>query len=120
MTHPRVLKCRPAYRDAWPEGSIYIGGAEGRYYQFSQSKWANPFKIDKADRKRDGSRDEVIAKYRAWICDQPDLMPALPELHARDPVCWCSPKPCHGDVLLELANRPARPATGDGVFATAS
>jgi hypothetical protein len=30
------------------------------------------------------ARAEVIAKYRAWLSDQPDLMAALPELRNRD------------------------------------
>jgi hypothetical protein len=46
----------------------------------------------------------VIAKHRAWLCDQPDLMAALPELRRRNLYCWCAPLPCHGDVLLKLAN----------------
>jgi Domain of unknown function (DUF4326) len=46
----------------------------------------------------------VIAKYRQWLCDQPDLLAQLPELRGRDLVCWCAPEACHGDVLLELAN----------------
>jgi hypothetical protein len=28
----------------------------------------------------------------------------LHELRGKDLVCWCAPKPCHGDVLLRLAN----------------
>jgi hypothetical protein len=46
----------------------------------------------------------VIAKYRAWIVTQPELMAALPQLRGKDLVCWCAPAACHGDVLLELAN----------------
>jgi hypothetical protein len=38
---------------------------------------------------RDGSRDDVIAKYRAWIVRQPALMAALRELRCKDLVCWC-------------------------------
>ncbi len=64
------------------------------------SKWGNPFVIG-----RDGSRTEVIAKYRAWIVAQPALMNALDELRGRDLICWCAPLACHGDVLVELANR---------------
>jgi hypothetical protein len=64
------------------------------------SEWGNPFKLG-----RDGTRADVIAKYRAWIVQQPALMAALPELRGRNLVCWCAPKPCHADVLLELANR---------------
>ena len=28
-------------------------------------------------------------------------------LRGRDLACWCKPGPCHADVLLEIANRPA-------------
>ena len=64
------------------------------------SKWGNPFKIGK-----DGSRDEVIFKYRQWLLSQPNLVEqAKKELKGYDLVCWCKPYPCHGDVLLEIAN----------------
>ena len=63
----------------------------------SPSKWGNPFVIG-----RDGSRDEVIAKYRAWIVRQPALMAALHELRGKDLVCA---ERCHADGLIELANR---------------
>ncbi len=63
------------------------------------SKWGNPFVIG-----RDGTRQEVIAKYRAWIVDQPELMAALGELRGKVLGCFCAPRPCHGDVLAELAN----------------
>ena len=45
---------------------------------------SNPFVIG-----HDGSRDEVIAKYRAWIVRWPALMAALHELRGKDLVCWC-------------------------------
>jgi hypothetical protein len=64
------------------------------------SKWDTPFVIG-----CDGSRADVIAKYRAWIVAQPALMNALDELRGRDLVCWCAPLAYHGDVLIELANR---------------
>ena len=71
-----------------------------RVYIGRPSKWGNPFVIG-----RDGSRAEVVAKYRAWIVTQPALMNALEELRGRDLVCWCAPLACHGDVLRELANK---------------
>lgn len=43
----------------------------------------NPFVIG-----RDGTRAEVIAKYREWVVAQPELMGALDELRGRDVVCW--------------------------------
>ena len=71
-----------------------------RVYIGRPRKWGNPFVIG-----RDGTRADVIAKYRAWIVTQPALMNALDELRGRDLVCWCAPLACHGDVLIDLANR---------------
>jgi len=67
---------------------IYIG---------RPSKWGNPFTIGE-----DGTREQVIKKYRDWITTQPDLLLALPELKDKILGCWCAPKSCHGDVLVEL------------------
>jgi hypothetical protein len=75
-----------------PDGAIYIG---------RPSKWGNPFIIGK-----DGTRAEVIAKYERWLHDS-DLINQIGELAGRDLVCWCAPEPCHGDVLMKLANRRA-------------
>jgi len=63
------------------------------------SKWGNPFVIGK-----DGTREEVIAKYEAWLNRQPALMAALPELRGKVLGCWCAPHACHGDVLARLAD----------------
>ena len=74
--------------------------AADRVYVGRPTKWGNPFVIG-----RDGTREAVIAKYRAWILRQPALMAALPELRGKDLVCWCAPERCHAEVLIELANR---------------
>lgn len=98
---PRVLNGKKGH-DAIPADAIYIGRRMPWHPDArvrAGSKWANPFKIP-----RDGDRPTVIAKHRAWLCDQPALMAALPELRGRDLFCWCAPEACHGDALLELAN----------------
>ena len=81
----RVVHCK---REAF---DLYIG---------RPGKWGNPFVIG-----RDGTRDEVVAKYRAWVVRQPALMAALPELRGKHLVCWCAPQRCHAEVLIDLANR---------------
>jgi len=80
-----VVHCRIESYD------VYIG---------RPSKWGNPFTIGK-----DGTRKEVIEKYRSWIKKQPELMDNLSELKGMVLGCWCSPKPCHGDVLIELVEK---------------
>ncbi len=62
------------------------------------SKWGNKFRIGQS-----GTREEVIAKYEAWIKTQPELMASLAELRGKVLGCWCKPKNCHGDVLARLA-----------------
>ena len=97
-------------RGVVPSNAISVGDAV-RWVRLAKTKWANPFKIDKPGKLRDGTRAEVIAKHRAWIMKQPELMAALPELRGKDLACWCAPLPCHADVLLKLANRTLAAAT---------
>lgn len=73
-----------------PANAVYIGRG---------SKWGNPFVIGK-----DGSREDVIAKFKAHISSSESLMSeAKNELAGKDLLCFCSPKACHGDVLLDIA-----------------
>lgn len=76
-----------------PEGSVYVG---------RPTKWGNPFPIRGLH-----TREEAIEKYRAWIMadEQAELRAqAKAELKGKDLVCWCAPKPCHADILMEIAN----------------
>lgn len=74
-----------------PKDAVYIG---------RPSKWGNPFVIGK-----DGDRDEVIRQYELMLRFTAHLMQqARKELRGKDLKCWCAPLPCHGDVLLRIAN----------------
>lgn len=77
--------------DNIPEDAVYIG---------RPSIFGNPFVIG-----IDGTRSDVIEKYRRHLAINTELRnKVIKELKGKDLVCWCSPKPCHGDVLLEIAN----------------
>jgi hypothetical protein len=78
---------------------VYIGRAVSRR-RLAASPWGNPFKIG-----RDGTREETIEKYRAYIQTRPDLLARLLELKGKVLGCWCKPELCHGDVLAELADQ---------------
>jgi len=85
---PTVLN---KYKAGFPKGSVYIG---------RPTVWGNPFEIGK-----DGTREEVIQKYKTWLFQNPELiLRAKQELYGKDLVCFCAPKPCHGNVLIEVAN----------------
>jgi uncharacterized protein YebE (UPF0316 family) len=81
----KVVNCNTESYD------VYIG---------RPSKWGNPFKIGK-----DGSRKEVIEKYRDYILKNDELLKSLDELEDKTLGCWCKPKACHGDVLVELVKK---------------
>ncbi|MFZ4100108.1 MAG: DUF4326 domain-containing protein [Chlamydiia bacterium] len=72
----------------------------------ADTRWGNPFHIGP-----DGTREEVIVKYRNWILQQPELLAALPMLEGKILGCHCKPEACHGDVLLELL-KEARQTAG--------
>lgn len=85
-----VVHCKRDYHD------VYIG---------RPSKWGNPFShLDLVNSIKCESREEAVNKYREWIKTQPRLLKALPELKNKILGCWCAPKACHGDVLVELIN----------------
>ena len=89
--YPKVLN--RAVIKTTPEGAVFVG---------RPTKWGNPFKIG-----QDGTRDEVIAKYREMLAVDPGLVQdARRELRGKNLVCWCAPLPCHADILLEVANAP--------------
>lgn len=74
------------------------------------SKWGNPFthikNKDTLAKYLVNSREESITKYRHWITegDGKYLLKHLHELNGKVLGCWCCPKSCHGDVLVELVN----------------
>ena len=77
---------------------VYIGRAVPRA-GLKASEWGNPFVIGK-----DGTREEVMLKYRTWLLSNTSLLDRIPTLRGKILGCWCSPEACHGDILSELAN----------------
>lgn len=80
----RVVHCKREKYD------VYIG---------RPSKWGNPYILG-----RDGTREGVVDLYDAYIRGNPKLMSEIGELRGKVLGCWCHPKKCHGEILVELAN----------------
>lgn len=117
-----------------PEGAVYVGRGTrfGNPYKLGETcvrfpgikgaTWELEGRIGKTPgqmhhfRHPDGtvtwhqvelaSSKHIIALYRAWLADHPELIErARAELAGRDLMCWCpEASPCHADVLLEIAN----------------
>ena len=84
-----------------PAGSVYIGRG---------SAFGNPFIIG-----RDGDRNAVCDKYKEMLAGNASLREKVKsELRGKNLVCFCAPRRCHGDLLLELANSVAERENDDG------
>lgn len=90
----RIVHCKKERFD------VYIG---------RPSKWGNPFshKEGTIAMYKVSSREEAIDAYREWISngDGKHLLEDLHELEGKVLGCWCKPKSCHGDVLVELLEK---------------
>ena len=104
MPHTRIVHCRKEPFD------IYIGRSMNRYPELRATGWGNPFRPAPGD----PDAGNAIARYRAWLMQQPQLLARLPELRGRTLGCWCAPlggldgdldgRICHGQVLAALAD----------------
>ena len=106
-TEPKRIQRRRVKGWRMPENAVYVGRG---------SKWGNPYPIGSMHPSGDGETWVVInaatavSLYRAHLEERlwgrPSLRSQVSELAGKDLACWCAPdKPCHADILLELANR---------------
>jgi len=90
----RVVHCKKEPYD------VYIG---------RPSKWGNPFthKSDSTQAKYlKPTRREAVEAYKEYILtgEGKHLLEDLDELEGKTLGCWCKPKLCHGDILIEIIN----------------
>ena len=77
------------------------------------TRWGNPFRIGAGT-----TRAQAVARFRRMFEAHGGYAgngPKIPsdevrrELKGKNLACWCPlDEPCHADLLLEFANRPAR------------
>jgi hypothetical protein len=77
----------------------------GQVYVGRPSPLGNPYALG-----RDGSREQVIARYRRWLWAQLQTPGSAQERELRrllaqarsgdlELLCWCAPLPCHAEVV---------------------
>lgn len=89
-----------------PPNTVYVG---------CPTKWGNPWTVRGAAEAGYSVDESVcVEAYRAWLLGSGhwahgsplDPVPILEPLRGKSLACWCPlDRPCHADVLLELANR---------------
>lgn len=109
VVNVRADNIRPQYDNLqeWMQDpqNVYIGRAhvvfiDGKRHPAEDSPWANPYKIDSKH-----SRDKVLKKYKKYIkekLESPLVVQEFLKLRGKKLGCWCSPEPCHGDILIEI------------------
>jgi hypothetical protein len=111
---PERIRLSRAKGWSLPDGAVNVA---------RPGKWGNPFVVGK-----DGTREQCVAMFaqlargfinlggRHSVDEQITLYRrvrrSLDDLKGRDLACWCAldGKPCHGDVLLSMANGTPLPA----------
>ena len=95
-----------------PEGAVVVA---------RPTRWGNPYtldlyEIDYPDADVTENRRMAVSDFRGMVeskwdapsehrGDYPDRATIRAELRGKDLACWCPlDQPCHGDVLLEIAN----------------
>lgn len=120
MSAPKRIKLSRAKGFRLPDGAVNVA---------RPGRWGNPFVVG-----RDGTRAQVVWRYAQLAlgfinlgCNAPSvelqelvqarLATSVKDLAGHDLACWCPlDGPCHGDVLLHLANGGAHVALVDRYF----
>ena len=86
----RVVHCKVAPPDSY----VYIG---------RPSIYGNPFRLKHPG--NDIERAWVLVQYREYFTERIErdaaFRRAVEDLRGLDLGCWCAPRKCHGDVILE-------------------
>jgi hypothetical protein len=108
---PRRVQMRRSAGWRKPDGVVYVG---------RPTRWGNPFRVGG---RAHGALDPAtaVARFKDALLngdlrtkEGDALIDQLPSLRGKDLACWCDlDKPCHADVLLELANRSSFGREGD-------
>jgi hypothetical protein len=90
-----------------PPGTVYVGRTRHGYEPFGnpfRAGHAHPFQPELGPVT---GRAHAVDLYAKWLPTQPQLCErVVQELAGRDLACWCPRDggPCHGEILLALAN----------------
>jgi hypothetical protein len=112
MTNEKPIRIQRSRKKVWrmPGNTVYVG---------RPTKWGNPFKVGESWFVPSGEQfglvtpssiGQCVSLYREYAEEcmknpQSWMIKDIHELRGKNLACFCPlDKPCHADVLLELAN----------------
>ena len=92
--HPLRVQRKRSAGYKMPEDVVYVG---------RPTKWGNPYRPEECSTAEQGA----VECFRILVESEPETIADIQrELRGKRLACWCSlDKPCHADVLAEIANR---------------
>lgn len=85
-----------------PPNTVYVG---------RPTKWGNPYRVGQSvgPKAEPMSAKNAVAAYRYFVIANQESAERfrlpIKDLRGKNLACWCPlDKPCHADVLLEIAN----------------
>lgn len=82
--------------------NIHHGNDKRYVYIGRGSAFGNPYVIGE-----DGTREEVIEKYKKWFNKRirnRNFLNQVLALRGKVLGCYCVPAPCHGNVIIDFLN----------------
>lgn len=85
--------------EGWMHDSkyVYIGRAGAGF----AGTWGNPYVL-----RFEKHRDKILELYTWWLSRQDaEYLAKMDSLWGKTLVCFCKPKACHGDVIVDYVDR---------------
>lgn len=85
-----------------PSDAIYVGRGSDFGNEWSHMKGTRAMYST-------STREEAILSFDLWLNSEPNMVEKVKtELKGKSLVCYCSPEPCHAEVLMRVANDESR------------
>lgn len=80
---------------------VYVGD-ETDSTTFEMSQFRNPF--DKAEKGREGAVNHYMVYFYRRYLSEKEFRKSVHGLDGKTLGCWCYPRKCHGEIIVDLLN----------------